>query len=281
MLKQAFLRDEAFLADIRAAEKSGGRLNLWWLGQSGFLLGDGRRYLLIDPYLSDSLTAKYARTNLPHVRISERVVDPSRLDFVSLVCCSHLHTDHLDPDTLRPILRANPALRIVTPEAIREEAAGRLGVDPARLLGMDDGMRRELDGFVIHGIPSAHDEPDVDAAGHRRFLGYVIEAAGRKLYHSGDTRPYDGLAERLRAFELDIGLLPINGRSAEQRVPGNLNVPEAVALGLGAAMRLVVPHHFDMFEFNTADPEEFAREARRRSLPFQVLRLGERLTLAG
>jgi len=32
-----------------------------------------------------------------------------------------------------------------------------------------------------------------------------------------------------------------------------------------------------MFEFNTADPEEFAREAESEKQAFQILKLGERL----
>lgn len=38
---------------------------LWWLGQSGFLFKWRGDYLLIDPYLSDSLTQKYAGTDKP------------------------------------------------------------------------------------------------------------------------------------------------------------------------------------------------------------------------
>ena len=73
---------EAFLADVRAAP---GPLDLWWLGQSGFLVAWEGRHLLLDPYLSDSLTRKYADTDKPHVRMTERVVDPARLDAPGLV----------------------------------------------------------------------------------------------------------------------------------------------------------------------------------------------------
>ena len=77
-------------------------LHIWWLGQSGFLLKWLDHCLLLDPYLSDSLTTKYAATDKPHIRITARVVDPARLDFVNLVTSSHNHTDHLDETTLGP-----------------------------------------------------------------------------------------------------------------------------------------------------------------------------------
>ena len=278
-MKPAFLKDDAFLADVRSAPRGPGALSLWWIGQSGFLVEHDGRFLLMDAYLSDSLTRKYAQTDLPHVRMSERVVDPARLGFVSVVTCSHVHTDHMDPDTIRPLLAANPGVSLVIPEAARQAAVERLGVEPGRPVGMNDGVTREAGGFVIHALPSAHHERETDAAGNHRYLGYVVEAGPWRLYHSGDTRRYDDLAPRLARFRLDLGLLPINGWSAERRVAGNLDLAEAVALARDSGMRLVVPHHFDMFEFNTADPREFEAEARRRGLAVKVLRPGERLTL--
>ena len=64
--------------------------------------------LLLDPYLSDSLTDKYAQTDKPHAGMTERVVAPERLNFIDVATSSHNHTDHLDPDTLGPLLKANP-----------------------------------------------------------------------------------------------------------------------------------------------------------------------------
>src|SRR5208337_2644990 len=139
-MKPAFLKDDEFLSDVRSAPAGKDLLHVWWLGQSGFLLQHDGRFLLMDPYLSDSLTRKYAGTDLPHVRLSERVVDPARLGFVSVVCCSHIHTDHLDADTLRPLMTANPAVRIVIPEAIRAAAAARLDIAPERFVGLNDGV---------------------------------------------------------------------------------------------------------------------------------------------
>jgi L-ascorbate metabolism protein UlaG (beta-lactamase superfamily) len=278
-MKPAYRKDDAFLADVRAAPAAEGVLHLWWLGQSGFLLQHAGRFLLMDPYLSDSLTRKYASTDKPHVRLAERVVDPSRLDFVSTVSASHGHTDHIDGDTIRALLSATPGLRVIIPEAIRALAAERLGVEMTRPIGLNDGQTCDVDGFTIHAVPSAHDTLETDDSGHHKYLGYVVEAGPWRIYHSGDTRHYDGMEERLAAFDLDVGLLPINGWAPERRVPGNLGIEESVDLGLKAHMRLVVPHHYDMFAFNTADPAAFLAHARARGLPVAVPRLGERLTL--
>ena len=98
---------DALLADIRASDRRDGNFRLWWLGQSGFLLQWQGIHVLLDPYLSDSLTKKYSQTDKPHVRMTELAIDPARLSFVDVVTSSHNHTDHLDAETVRPMLARN------------------------------------------------------------------------------------------------------------------------------------------------------------------------------
>lgn len=270
------LQDDAFLADVHAA---GDGPHVWWLGQSGFLVRYQSRHLLLDPYLSDSLTKKYAATDKPHVRMTERVIAPERLDFIDVVTSSHNHTDHLDAETLLPLMAANPELTIMVPAANREFAAGRLGVPEARLTAIDDGDVGEAAGFRLHAIPSAHETVERDKRGRARFLGYIVECGGKRIYHSGDTVLYDGMADRLRAFAVDLALLPINGADPARRVAGNLDGREAAELGNNIGAKLVAPCHYEMFEFNTAKPDEFVAHARRLGLQFRLLRCGEGFAL--
>jgi L-ascorbate metabolism protein UlaG (beta-lactamase superfamily) len=262
------LSGEAFLADVRAAT---GPLDLWWLGQSGFLVAYEGRHLVFDPYLSDSLTRKYADTAKPHVRMTERVIDPAQLDFVDVVTASHAHTDHLDPDTLREL----PQAQLVVPAAHRELAVERAGREPATI---DDGETVTVAGFEITAVPAAHETIERDDAGRMLHLGYVVRAGPFTLYHAGDTIPYDGMAERVGSG-VDVALLPINGRAPERGVAGNFHGEEAATLARAIGARLAVPMHFEMFEFNTEPPDAFAAACERLGQPYRVLRAGERLTL--
>ena len=273
------LRDEAILADIADAARATEALHLWWLGQSGFLLQWEGRHLLTDPYLSDSLTKKYAGTDKPHVRMTGRIVAPEKLDFIDVVTSSHNHTDHLDGETLRPLIHANPDIRLMIPEANREFVAQRLQVNPRMPLGIDDGTSASAAGFRLTGVASAHEELERDPQGGCKFLGYIVELGPWKIYHSGDTVWYEGMTGRLQPWAPDVALLPINGRSPERRVPGNLNGREAAKLAKDIRARLVIPCHYEMFEFNTASPDEFVAEAQRLGQPCRVLKCGERFTL--
>ena len=279
MIKPALL-DEAFMEDVAAARMEGGKLHLWWLGQSGFLIGWQDHFLLMDPYLSDSLTRKYAATEKPHVRITERVIEPERLDFVDVVTSSHNHTDHFDPDTLIPLMKANPRLELVIPEANRAVAADRLGVVAEYPRGLDAGECHTFGGFTIRGVPAAHPLVEKDEWGKHRYLGYIVEAGPWTIYHSGDTKLYDDMESWLRQRPIDLALLPINGDRPERQVAGNLTGAEAATLANQIEATLVIPCHYEMFEFNTASPDEFIHTAEKLGQPYQVLRCGERHSAA-
>ena len=267
----------ALLADIRAQDRHDGGFRLWWLGQSGFLLQWQGVHVLLDPYLSDSLTRKYSQTDKPHVRMTELVIDPAELSFVDIATSSHNHTDHLDAETLGPILAHNPSLKLVIPEANRAFVADRLKIDPAMPIGLDDESSIELLGIRFFGVAAAHETVERDELGRVKALGYVLRFGDWSLYHSGDTLRYDGMAEKLLPFAVDVALLPINGRAPERRVPGNLSGPEAAQLARDIGAKLAIPCHYDMFEFNTATPNAFVDTCRRLGQPFRVLRCGERL----
>ena len=266
---------DALLADIRASDRHDGNFRLWWLGQSGFLLQWQGVHVLLDPYLSDSLTKKYSQTDKPHVRMTELVIDPARLSFVDVVTSSHNHTDHLDAETLVRILTGDPRPKLVIAESNRAFAADRLSIDPAIPIGVDDGTTVEISGIRFSGVASAHETVERDDQGRARFLGYLLQFGEWVVYHSGDTIRYSGMAEKLRTFGVHVALLPINGRAPERRVAGNLSGPEAAQLAKDISAKLVIPCHFEMFEFNTAPPEEFVNECRRLGQPCQVLRCGE------
>lgn len=278
-MKPAFQKDEALLADIaraRAARKT----RLWWLGQSGFLAVTPAGTILFDPYLSDSLTEKYAATDKPHVRLTERVIDPARLTGIDLITSSHHHTDHLDAETLLPLLAANPRALLMIPKAGRSLVLERLGAVEERLVELNAGENVELPGMRIHAVASAHNTVERDELGCCRFLGFVAQLAGLTFYHSGDTLWHDTLVDSLAPFRPDVAMVPINGNQPERRVAGNLNGVEAAQVSQLIHAGTAVPHHYDMFGFNTAEPEEFEAECRRIGQGFRTLRNGEGMDLS-
>ncbi len=265
------------IEEIRDSTPDPGSLQVWWLGQSGFLVKATTGLLAVDLYLSEYLTRKYEDTARPHVRMTRAPLRGGELRGIDLILASHKHSDHLDPVTAIDVMDASRGAVLIVPEALTEYARG-LGLPGRRIAGIDAGGVLERAGFRVRAIPSAHEGLDTDAAGHHLYLGFIIEAEGLRLYHSGDGLAYDGLDRWLGDQSFDVLFLPINGRDPARGVPGNMSAAEAVDLAGRIRPRYVVPHHYDMFTFNTVPALAFASEARRlpAGVEARILRCGER-----
>lgn len=279
----AVLSGETLLTDIAAAAPLEGELCIWWLGQSGYALKSAHHLVWVDLYLSDRLTQKYAATNKPHIRMMEAPLTGGQIRDARWVLSSHKHTDHFDPDTLGPLFARSPDAKLILPAA-NVQLALDAGLKREQLLPtLGDERVLELEDFILHTVPSAHPTFDYNVETGYPFIGFVLNMDGVMIYHSGDTLAYPGLADRLREFQPDILFLPINGHPARLEplgVPPNMNGEEALALALELHPKLVIPHHYDMFTFNTADVNRFADRARELRVPYAVLRPGERYTWA-
>ena len=252
---------QSFLDAEMAAEAVG----LYWLGQAGFALRFDGRLLLIDPYLSDHLAEKYRDAQFPHKRMMQPPVRTEQLDAIDAVLCSHRHSDHMDPGCLPALAAACPACRFVISRAEADPAARLLGLPVSQTDPIDAGNRLQLFGGTIEvaAVPAAHEQPKTNDWGEHHFLGFVLRLGNTTVYHSGDCVVFEGLAEQLRPMNIDMALLPVNGRDeyrTSRGILGNMTFDEAAALCRETHIERMVPHHFGMFDFNTVDPSRLEEQ---------------------
>jgi len=233
-----------------------GRLRLTWLRQAGFLLEAGRDAVLVDPFLAED-----ASLAVPPHATPEAVAD------VTVVCATHEHGDHLELSTWTRIAAASNRPVFVLPAPIRRQAEDA-GVSPGRVIGAAPGTPISVGGVTIHPVRARHGVHAADAydfgesasGGGSRYLGYVLELGGVRIYHAGDTIPYDGMEDALRALRPDIALLPINGRDYFRErldIVGNLTPREAADLAAAIGVDLVIPMHYDTVPGNMESPGVF------------------------
>ena len=237
-------------------------LTLTRLEQSGFLLeADGVR-VACDLYLSDHLERKYRGTDKPHVRLHPPTRDPRALTGLDWVFASHRHSDHLDPGSIRDVLAASPAATLVLPAPLVDYARVELGVDERRLHGARPG--EQVGPLTL--VPAAH--PHVGD----EFLSALVDVGGVRVFHSGDTLAFDEQRQALARERPDVVLLPANGRVAEHLgTPPNMTLEEALDLARACGAPLVIPHHYDLFAFNSRDASDVARVLAASGLPHRQL----------
>jgi L-ascorbate 6-phosphate lactonase len=243
---------------------------LWWLGQAGFVYRAAGVTALLDPFLA------------PHEgRRFETMLRPDQATGVDLILCSHEHIDHFDAESIPALAAASPDARIVVPTPITSMVTD-LGIDPGRVIGAQPDDPIEIDGLRIHPVPARHGVEITDAYtfgtelsdGLVRYLGFVLESDGLRLYHAGDTILYDGMAEALRSIGVDVALLPINGRDGfreSQGLVGNLTEHEAALLSRDMGADLLIPIHYEMFAHNRGYPARVLETIDREKLDVSVL----------
>ena len=255
---------------LRALDLAPGTIALWWLGQAGFAVRAGGLVMLLDPFLAPMAE-----------RASPPAFDPDDAVGVDVVTCSHEHYDHLDLASLPAIARASPKARFIVPRPL-VDAVAAAGVPRQRIVGAQPDERIRLDGVTLHPLPARHGVGMADAytfgrelsGGLYRFLGFVVDDGVARVYHAGDTIAYDGQAERLRALNVDVALLPINGRDHFREaagIVGNLDHREAARLAADAKVDVLVPMHYDAFASNRGYPSHLVDFIGREELPVAVL----------
>jgi L-ascorbate metabolism protein UlaG (beta-lactamase superfamily) len=255
---EPYLADEAFFEDVQGANEEG--LHVWWLGQSGFLVQVDGEHLLLDPYLSDSLTETYAELGTPFERVTGRVIAPERLAFVDVVVSSNSQLDHLDPGTLPGVLSGTA--KLVCAAGSESLALARSGHAPHAALAVGDDV--QIGGYRIEAVPAYHDAAP-------EAVGYVIRNGDFALYHAGDTRRVQGIAESVALHGVDVAFVPVNGTR------GNMGGADAARLAYEAAAAIAIPCHYEMFRLDTASPARFVAECIRLGQEYRLLAAGEEI----
>jgi L-ascorbate 6-phosphate lactonase len=250
--------------EIRSRRVADRSLRLWWLGQAGFAVKTPTgRVVYIDPYLSDAAERLHGfkRLSLPAIEAAEVQAD--------LVVLTHEHTDHLDPDALPVIARANPGCQFAAPAGC-DPGLRAAGIGPERCLCLQPNQAHDLAGISLHTVPADHGDLSPTA------LSLVLEAGPVRIFFSGDTSWRPGLFGPLFARGLDLAIPCING------VFGNMNHIDAAMMVAQAAPRYAIPCHFWTFaEQGAGDPAGFCHACRQlapRVRPV-LLRPGEGFSL--
>jgi len=269
---------EELIEDFHGADNVTGAIHVWFLGQSCFLIKWKGYGLLMDPYLSDSLT-RHQKGGQSLTRISEQAVDPLHLSGVDLVTCCNDQADHLDPETILPLRAANPQMKLVLPQGIASHAETILGPSAPPFLPVNGGTYVKSGPFEVHAIHAANPEFRQDEAGNSLDLSYIIAFGPFVIFHAGDTNWHKALVREVRRWPINLAFLPINGKDGELETGYNMNAFESAAFAKAISASLVIPCHFGMFQEGNVTTEEFETCCDRLHQRYRILELSQRMTM--
>jgi L-ascorbate metabolism protein UlaG (beta-lactamase superfamily) len=183
------------------------------LGHATVKVSDGTKVIYFDPYILDD--------------------NPEKAD---LILITHDHYDHCDAMKVNEIRKDSTV--VITTLSCKAKLDGNAET-------IKEGEEREFQGIKVKAVPAYN----VSKPYHSRAMGigFVVEFAGKKLYHAGDT---DFIPEMKELKGIDIAFLPIGGTYT-------MNVKEAAQAALAIKPKTVIPMHFNAIEGTEADPEEF------------------------
>jgi len=187
-------------------------INLVWLGHAAFKIKSSGLVIYIDPF---------------------QISDTEKADIVLI---THDHYDHCSKEDVKKILKEK------TEVICNQASASKLGIK-ARIL--DIGKKIDVLGVKIAAVPAYNVKKEFHKKGSG--LGFVIEIAGKRIYHAGDT---DVIPEMHELSNIDIALLPVGGTYT-------MNAEEAVEAAEIIKPKIAIPMHYGSIVGSDHDAQIF------------------------
>jgi L-ascorbate metabolism protein UlaG (beta-lactamase superfamily) len=258
-------------------------LKIRLLGWAGLQLDCEGSRLVIDPFADLGPFAAMANGPSPVLLPPEAPVDGALL--------THLHRDHADAPTLAAALR--PGAPVLCPQRAEGPGDENVTTPEEELAAAGLALRRVTVGDTAALGPFTVTAVDaVDGLGDLQ-VSWVVEAAGLRILHAGDTVWHGAwwrLAKTFGAF--DAAFLPANGArvafpwlSPAADVPAAMTPEQAVeaARALGARELVAIHHgvleHRDFYRPHPDVPGAVAAAAARYDYPARVAVAGEEIEL--
>jgi L-ascorbate metabolism protein UlaG (beta-lactamase superfamily) len=225
-------------------------LGITFIGHSSFLLQIGGKNVLVDPVLANRLVI-LRRQRRPGIRVED-------LPAIDVVLLTHAHMDHLNLPSLRAIIRKTRKIRghapvVVVPNGV-EDLVHKLGF--ARVETMSWWDTRMVEGLDLLMTPCKHWGARMFSDTHREFGGYVIQANGLSVYHSGDTAYFAGFREIGKRIHPDVALLPVGAYFPDSYRSVHTSPEEAVQGFLDVGATTMIPMHYGTFRLGREPMDE-------------------------
>jgi len=176
---------------------------LKWIGHASFMI-EGEKRIYIDPF-----------------KLSKSFGD------ADIIFITHSHFDHLSIDDIRKV--ATKETIVVAPTEAK-----------SKLASFNTFLAEPMKKYNLNGVEfetvNAYNVKKERLNFHPKqnnWLGYIINAGGKRIYHAGDT----DFIDEMKSIKCDLALLPIGGTYT-------MNVEEAIEAAKAIDAKYFAPMHY-------------------------------------
>lgn len=193
----------------------------------------------IEPLIHASLRITFGDMEIevdPVGKMGDRTTDYSKFPKADLILVTHEHYDHLDPDAIKTLSKADTVV-IANPNSAKILGYGKV---------MKNGDKLTLgDGVEIEALPAYNTSADKQQFHPKgRDNGYVLTLDGMRIYIAGDTEP---LPEMKELKDIDIAFLPCN-------LPYTMTPEQFIEAAEVIKPKVVYPYHFGTTDLSSITP---------------------------
>lgn len=175
--------------------------SLAWLGHSGFVIRFEGLTILIDP----ALHAAFPCDGFYEPFSGADAYRAENLPDADVLLITHDHYDHLDYQTVMNLKRR--VRRVICPLGVGAHFEA-WGWESERITELDWWEETRVGPLRVVAVPGQHFSGRSLHRNQTLWAGYVVEANGFTLYHSGDTSEGGHFTQIRRAFSrIDLALL--------------------------------------------------------------------------
>lgn len=234
-----------FANEIVNNKPENGKVDLYWLGGTSFIIRSLSILLGLDLYLSNACMQKDGSFK----RLIPAPLKPEDINLDYLIAI-HDHGDHFDTESLERFINPDTGSKLIGPASVMK-AANKLDISSGSLIELNRGQKIDLEGMSINAVFSDHGEYAPDC------IGVIIGIGGKRIYFTSDTCYRPDLPELIDLEgKIDLLLVPINGKW------GNPDPEGASSITAWVQPDKVIPSHFWLFAEHGGDPEAFAEHCK-------------------
>ena len=175
---------------------------LKWLGHASFMFKEKGLTVYIDPF---------------------KITDIQ--EHADIVFITHPHFDHFNEPDLKKII--DDKTHFVAPSEVAQKLHAK------NVIVVKPGDKKEVLGIAFEVVAAYNNEGKTFHPKQSDWVGYIINANGKRIYHAGDT----DFIKEMEGIEVDLALLPCGGHYV-------MDIDEAIKASKVIKAKHFAPMHY-------------------------------------